>query len=200
MIGFLEGRVLFSDKMQMILSTPGGIGYEIYFSEILPEGETLNLYISSVIRENGHFLYGFRQLKEKKMFELLMDVKGVGPKSSYGILMNLGFEETVRAIAHKEKSILSRAPGIGPKAAAQIILDLGSKINKMMSAEIKINATQNSHGGERESDGEIIQEAIEACRELGFPRENVEPIILRLIKKNSTQQAHQLVHQVLKEI
>ncbi len=211
MIGFLKGEVLFSDGSEAIVGTPSGIGYEVCFSEILTEGADITLYTSHIIRENAQLLYGFRTLREKKLFELLVSVKGVGPKSAYGLLMALGFEQTVGAIQREDKKALSKAPGIGPKAAAQVVLDLGPKIEKvvMYSENYQMGIifpTQQPRAMSKESatawgaDSQIVHEAVMACKELGFKEESIEPIIHRLVQENSIAKPEQLVHLVLKEV
>ena len=59
MIGFLQGNVLFSDGSELVVQTNTGVGYQVYHHKIIPEGASLNLYISHVIRENSQELYGF---------------------------------------------------------------------------------------------------------------------------------------------
>ncbi|MDC1175713.1 Holliday junction ATP-dependent DNA helicase RuvA, partial [Bacteriovoracaceae bacterium] len=131
MIGHLKGEVLFSDGIETLIQTPMGVGYQVYLNEVLTEGAEASVYISHVIKEASEELYGFKNLREKKLFEILISVKGVGPKSAYILLNALGVEQIVSAIQFDNKKALTAAPGIGPKAAAQILLDLSSKIEKI---------------------------------------------------------------------
>ena len=92
MIGHLQGKVLFSDGVEVVMLTSSGVGYQIYFAKVLRERSIHSLYISHVIKEASEELYGFDTLREKKLFESLLSVKGVGPKSAYALIRALGFE------------------------------------------------------------------------------------------------------------
>ena len=131
MIGVLSGKVLFSDGQEIIVLTKTGLGYQAYCCHILPEGGETALYVSHVIRENSEDLYCFRNLREKKLFELLTTVKGVGPKSAFNLVSKIDTEEIISAVVSDQKRILTRVSGVGAKAASQIVLDLQQKIKKV---------------------------------------------------------------------
>jgi len=114
MIGFLMGKVLFSDNTEVILLTGDGVGHQVYFSGILPEGSEASIYISHVIKEGSQELFGFRSLKEKKFFELLIGVKGVGPKSAFSLMASLNINMIINSILYEDKKTLTKAPGVGP--------------------------------------------------------------------------------------
>ena len=131
MIGHLQGVVLFSDGQELILQTPAGVGHQIFFGQILPEGKLVSLYISHIIKENAQELYGHQNLRAKKLFELLLTVNGIGPKSAYALISRLSTEQLINAVMLEQKKVLSSVPGIGPKASSQIVLDLAHKIQKI---------------------------------------------------------------------
>ena len=83
MIGHIQGEVLFSDGHEVILLTNSGIGYQIFCNQVHAEGRQASIYIAHVIKEGLEDLYGFGDLRSKKLFEMLNSVKGVGPKSAY---------------------------------------------------------------------------------------------------------------------
>lgn len=128
MIGYLVGEVLFSDGKELIIKTNDGIGYQIYMSGLLVEGSLAEVFVSHVFKDAGQELFGFETLREKKLFELLCSVKGVGPKSAYSLISALGSETIIQSVQLENKKVLTKAPGVGAKAAAQICLDLGDKI------------------------------------------------------------------------
>lgn len=220
MIGFISGKVIFSDGNEIIIQCPSGIGYQIFFNKVLPESKMVSLFISHVIKEASQDLYAFHSLREKKLFEMLMSVKGVGPKSAYALTTHLGIDQICNAIAFDDKKMISKAPGIGPKAAAQVILDLSNKISKikMYSHNKKvvidnldeIDITSSDLEGEQigfndlisETDNslKIIDETLVACKELGFKESNIMPLISELMGKNEIIKSEQLVHLVLKNI
>jgi holliday junction DNA helicase RuvA len=143
MIGFLSGMIIFSDGIEAIVQTAGGQGFQVYFSKVLIEGQTASMFIAHVIREDAETLFGFSSLRSKKLFEMLLSVKGIGPKSAYGLISTLSVDEIINAIKTENKSILTKVSGLGNKGASQIILDLSSKIDrvKMYSAELVTNST-----------------------------------------------------------
>ncbi len=131
MIGHIQGHVLFSDGTETILETTSGIGYQIYYNRVLPEGSVAALYISHIVKENAEELYGFHSLRAKKLFEMLLTVKNIGPKSAFALMRALNVKDICSAILLDNKKVLTSAPGVGPKAAAQMILDLQTKIQKV---------------------------------------------------------------------
>jgi holliday junction DNA helicase RuvA len=230
MIGFLKGKVLFSDGRELIMATPSGVGYQIFFNDILVEGSTLCLYISHIIRENSEDLYGFFDLRSKKMFELLIGVKGVGPKSAYTLLTGMGTERIINSIQAEDKKAISSVKGIGPKASAQIILDIAKKVYMIRSYSNKrpwpstdyevgedaqldnLNIASTSQNKDveinaqnEESDdlhlkNEILHEALLACKELGFNESKVVPLAQEILAQHKINKTEQLVHLVLKGI
>jgi Holliday junction DNA helicase RuvA len=220
MIGFLYGEVLFSDGNEIILQTPAGVGYQVNYNKVLVEGSKAAIYVSQIISENAHTLYGFSSLRTKKLFEMLLTVSGIGGKSAYALICSLGVNEIITAVTMESKSTLTKAPGIGNKSAAQIILDLSGKIDrvKMYSDSIKTLTThapllQMSLSETVESEAyietpiaskvnqhEILNDALMACKELGFKEDKVIPIAQKILAQNLITKPEQLIHLVLKEI
>lgn len=132
MIGYLVGEVIFSDGKELILKTKDGIGHQVFMKSLFVEGSLAEIFVSHIFRETGQELFGFQTLREKKLFELLNSVKGVGPKSSYALLSSLGADTIIQSVQMENKKVLTKAPGVGAKAAAQICLDLGNKIQKVL--------------------------------------------------------------------
>ena len=143
------------------------------------------LYLSHVVREHAHDLYAFRSLRDKKMFEMLTQVKGVGPKSAYSLVMALGAHAVAQAVALEDKGQLAKAHGVGLKAASQIILDLAKNIHKIRMYSDKpctLEGPTNEMPGGKDLEtpntspsDNILQEALLACRELGLREEHIIP-------------------------
>ncbi len=216
MIGFVTGEVLFSDGNEVILQTVSGIGYQVFYNKVLAEGTEAGLFISHIIKEDSQTMYGHHSLRAKKLFEMLLTVKGIGPKSAYGLISNIGVNEIINAVNLEAKATLTKVPGLGTKGAAQIILDLTGKIdrvkmytdarkvvkNKSMNAsfvsttfadEEVVLVNQNNHH-------EILNDTLMACKELGFKEEKIISIAQRILGANQISKAEQLIHLVLKEI
>lgn len=217
MIGFLSGTVVFSDGQDLILNTASGVGYQIFCQQVLAEGSRATLYISHVIKEASQELYGFSNLREKKLFELLTTVKGVGPKSAYSMLSNLGGENIITAVMMENKALLKKAPGVGDKAASQLILDLKSKIAKakmyssaltkweevvapIAAENVQVTMPELVEAAPVTNQNQIIQDALMACKELGFKEDKIIPLAQKIMNEANIQRAEQLVHLVLKEV
>lgn len=198
MIGYLEGKIRSISENKILLQTEMGMGYEVFFLHATEKMQKISLYISSVIRETEHTLYGFFQEQDKKMFELLLGVNGVGPKSAYSLVATLQAQGVYDAIIFEKKDLLKKAPGIGPKAAAQIILDLKNKISGLQKsyAPLPENAAKNQNSFLPEN--ALMFESLDALKGLGFPEEQVIPKIQALLEQGSYQDSATLIKDVLK--
>ena len=222
MIGLIQGEVIFSDGFEIILLTNSGTGHQIYFQHVLPEGSKAAIFISHIVREASEELFGFRSLREKKMFELLTTVKGVGPKSAFSLISCLGVASVVDAVMLDNKKVLQKAPGVGAKAASQMILDLSGQVAKIKMYSAKTFAPKIADGSfsgetgkisfeysEEEIETEvqlqvydevILKDTLLACKELGFKEDKITPLAQRILSENQITRAEQLVHLVLKEV
>jgi len=127
MISYLKGKIIYRGKNFIILQT-GNIGYKVFIMSTLDlVKEELELFTYLNVREDALTLYGFSTYEELELFEILISVTGVGPKSGLGI-MSLSDPSTIKfAIAKGDSSILTRVSGIGKKTAERIILELRNK-------------------------------------------------------------------------
>ena len=116
-----------------IVVEAGGIGWNILVPlsvlDRLPRiGEELKIYTSFQVREDAMTLYGFFNSQDRKMFNQLLGVNGIGPKAALGILSALQPDDLRMAILSEDAKAIARAPGIGPKTAKRVILDLKDRI------------------------------------------------------------------------
>ncbi len=130
MISFLRGRVLDKDKKSIILLV-GDIGYKIilgdrHFEKVKEDGE-IEMYIYHQQREDAVNLYGFEHKGRLDLFNELISVSGVGPKSALHLLDLLGVQEIQSAIGNNRPDILAKAPGLGKKTAERIIVEMKNK-------------------------------------------------------------------------
>jgi Holliday junction DNA helicase RuvA len=194
MIGYLSGMVLASDEAKMILKTTTGIGYEVFYNRFSQTGEEKEIFITHIVRENSQTLFGFDSIEEKRIFELLLDVNGVGPKSAYSLVANLGVKALVNAICLDNKKALKQAPGVGPKAAAQIILSLKDKVQKLM-LETPLQTNKVIVNDENK----LLHDTLLACKELGFNEAMVLPKIQTLMESGEITKPEQMIKQLLQE-
>lgn len=116
----------------------GGVGYLLNVSlntlACLKVGERAKLYVSESIREDSFELYGFFGKSEKKCFDMLVGVSGVGPKAALSILSSSTPEALAMAVINGDERALTVAPGIGKKIAQRVILELKDKLAKENAA------------------------------------------------------------------
>ena len=217
MIGSIEGSVIYQNDTHAIIKTNSGVGYKVAFSKrTLNKGIMTSLFTAQTFRENGQDLYGFETAKDLEVFELLCSVKGVGAKSAFSLVNSLGCKNVLNAITFENKKLLSTAPGIGNKAASQIILDLQSKLPKLTwihsvegeeikgsdinlgESEIKMN--QDLVDLSNKNNDLFVQDALMACKDLGFKESEVLPVINTVINKGNVSSSEELVQMVLKGI
>jgi holliday junction DNA helicase RuvA len=132
MIAHLRGKLLAKHPNQAILET-SGVGYDVAisiptFSELPAVGSEIALHIHTHVREDALNLYGFLRLEEKRLFEKLLSVSGIGPKLAITILSGMPADEMVGAIRGGDVARLTRIPGIGKKTAERMVLELRDKL------------------------------------------------------------------------
>jgi len=129
MIYAIKGKVFEKIDGKIALLTNSGIIYEINVSllsfSLIEENEEKIFYITEIIKENEYTLYGFLDKNEKKLFDSLIKINGVGPKAALGIISTLTPEEFISAIKTQDINTLKKVPGIGPKTAKRILVEMG---------------------------------------------------------------------------
>jgi len=138
MIATLEGKVLEKIGVTVVMSCNGiGYGVLVPFEDFgaLHPGERAKLYIHESIRENAHDLFGFRSKEAKALFEQLLSVKGIGPKTALSILSVASVAQVRRAIAEGDIKFISQAVGVGKKAAERVVVDLKDKVGLLAAQD-----------------------------------------------------------------
>ena len=139
MIAFIKGRLASKSADRVIVETPGGVGYEVVVPlgvmEKLPaSGAEVTLATELVVREDGWALYGFLDESERRFFQRVTSISGVGPKIGIALMSSLGVERGARALREKNIGLLSSVSGIGKKTAERLALELGEKVEDFMEA------------------------------------------------------------------
>lgn len=132
MIAMLSGKVVHAGSDRLIVET-GGIGFEVLVPlNVLNEAnksEQIKLFTHLHVREDAMVLYGFLTAAEKKAFEQLNSVSGIGPKTALGILSALPAERLAAIIRGGDTAALKGIPGVGPKTAGRLVLELQGKFD-----------------------------------------------------------------------
>ena len=140
MIAHVSGRLAAKHVDRVVVQTPGGVGYEVVVPlgvmERLPAvGEQVTLATELVVREDGWALYGFLDPLERRFFQRLTTVTGVGPRLAVALLSALGAARGARALAERNIGLLSSVSGIGKKTAERLVLELGDKVGEFVGAD-----------------------------------------------------------------
>ncbi len=139
MIAHIRGCLAAKSADRVVVETPGGVGYEVVVPlgvmERLPStGAEITLATELVVREDGWALYGFLEEAERRFFQRLTSISGVGPKIGIALLSALGVERGARALREKNIGLLSSVSGIGRKTAERLALELGEKVEEFTEA------------------------------------------------------------------
>jgi len=140
MIGWLAGKLLGYDRDRVIVDV-NGVGYQAAVSagvirNKVKIGEDIRLFIYTHVREDQLTLFGFSGLEEKQMFELLLSVSGVGPKSALAVVSRGNPEEVREAVAGADVEFFKSVSGLGKKTAQRIIVDLKSKLGDVKELDL----------------------------------------------------------------
>ena len=182
MIAHLRGRLLSKTPGQAIVEC-GGVGYDVSisvptFSALPAEGAEVSLFINTQVREDAIALFGFLQRDEKRLFERLITVSGIGPKLGITVLSGLPAASLVASIRGGDHAQLTRIPGIGKKTAERVVLELKDKLDDLGG---DTPATGNSFHA-----GPIADDVLSALTNLGYRREAAQKAIEAAIAKHES--------------
>ncbi|MFC5790661.1 Holliday junction branch migration protein RuvA [Agromyces tardus] len=131
MISSLRGRVLSASGSTLVIEV-GGVGFRVNATPALVlasrEGQELFVHTTLVVREDSLTVFGFATLDELEVFELLIGVTGVGPKSALGVLSVMSPEQVAVAVQRDDDAAFRKVSGIGPKTAKLIAVSLAGKL------------------------------------------------------------------------
>lgn len=137
MISYLRGRVLAKSLNHFTLDVHD-VGYQVFAGEAflneLKTGEAAEVFIHHQVREEASDLYGFKNAEDLELFELLLTVSGIGPKSALGILSIAAAADIKEAIVRGDANLLTKVSGIGKKTAERAVLELKTKIGRTSGA------------------------------------------------------------------
>ena len=183
MYAYIKGTLEEKAKDSIVIET-AGIGYKIYISEktmmTLGElGEKIKIYTHYHVREDNISLYGFTSNEELKMFELLLQVSGIGAKTAITMLSNITPSQFALAVISNDIKELVKIPGIGTKSAQRMILELKDKLKVENAIEEKSETKSDEI-----SNVEAINEATQALQILGYNKAEIKRVFEKIQLKN----------------
>jgi Holliday junction DNA helicase RuvA len=177
MIAHLCGKLIHKEPGQAIVEA-AGVGYDVTisvptFTALPPVGTETSLHIHTQVSEDQIALFGFLEREEKRLFERLITVSGVGPKLAIKMLSGLSPDRTVQAIRGQDHAQLTRIPGVGKKLAERLVVELKDKLD-----DFAVAPTQTSVAGP------AVDDVLSALVNLGYQRPAAEKAIEQAIAKD----------------
>mgnify|MGYP000942519211 CR=1 FL=1 len=170
-----------------------GVGYQVVFANPYRLQDSLKkqikVLVQQVVREDSITLYGFISSEERELFQRLISVSGIGPKSAMSILANDDTEGFVNAVESGNVTYLTKFPGVGKKTAQQIILDLKGKFEALPEETTKAVVSTNQA---------TLEEAKEALLGLGYSAKEITKIWKSLEAKSLEAAAPSTTQEALK--
>jgi Holliday junction DNA helicase RuvA len=201
-ISQVSGTLLSKELDRVQLMTAGGVAYELTIPlgvyESLPRGgEPCTLHTYVVVKEDAWQLFGFASAFERKVFQRVLDAKGVGPALAIGLLSALSAERLVRAIRERDIATLQGAPRVGRKKAEQLILDLAEKMDDLLPDM----ARGGAHGRSDMGAGPVPEDAVRALVSLGYAAPDAERAVKAAIdSRGQGMSAPDLIREALKKV
>ena len=185
MIGFLRGTAISSNEHSLLLDV-SGVGYRVHaplpLLVSITKDQKISLYIHTHVREDQLTLYGFKDELDLFLFEKLIGVSGIGPKSALAMLSVHSPASVADAVEREDAQALSHTPGVGKKTAEKIILELRGKLSHLV--------------GTKETD--TTYEVRLALETLGYSSKEIHDVIQKLNTKNKTTSA--LIKEALSQL
>ena len=199
MIEYIKGILTELNPTEAVIEA-AGVGYDIaitlptYSALVGQEEKEAKLFVTEVIREDTHELYGFVVRAERQLFELLMTVSGVGAATARMIMSAFSAEELRMLIATGNAKGMAKVKGLGPKTAQRIIVDLKDKAIKL---DLGGDPTEIPML-DVEADSGVKAEAVSALTMLGFATNASAKAVDKILKADPTQTVEAVIREALK--
>ena len=193
MYEYLNGELAYILPTAIVIDVHG-VGYQVVFANPYRLQDSLKkqikVLVQQVVREDSITLYGFISYEERELFQRLISVSGIGPKSAMSILANDDTDGFVNAVESGNVTYLTKFPGVGKKTAQQIILDLKGKFEALPEETTKAVVSTNQA---------TLEEAKEALLGLGYSAKEITKIwkSLEAAAPSTTQEALKVAFKLL---
>jgi holliday junction DNA helicase RuvA len=200
-ISQVTGSLARKDIDRVEVMTTGGVGYELVIPlgvyESLPRlGEPCTLHTYLVVKEDGWQLFGFASAFERRVFQRVLDAKGVGPALAIGMMSALSADRLVRAIREKDIATLQGVPRVGRKKAEQLILDLSEKMD-----DLAAGGGAGLSGRLEGVGGGASEDAVRALVSLGYSSADAERAVKAALDAGgSSRSAPDLIRDALAKV
>ena len=203
MIAHLSGTLLAKHATSVVVDV-GGVGYEVTIpvTTFYDLGETntpVRLQIYTHVREEALQLFGFRTLRERELFTLLISVSGIGPKSAVAMLSGMSADEIVTAIRQSNYARITSIPGVGRKTAERLVIELRDKMAALSSPALE---EQIAAGGPTaaQSEDALREDTLAALLQLGFPKPAADKAINGAMQEGGDLSVETLLRRSLRQL
>lgn len=187
MINRLRGKLIEKQPPFLLLEMGNAFTYEVQasmhtFYQLPALGEEIMLYTQFIVREDGHYLYGFSDPQERALFSQLLKVNGVGPKVALGILSKIESSELIACVEQQDIVTLQRVPGIGKKTAERLLIEMRDRLRGIVNngAHTSITTVDDKTNISRQ----YQQDAISALVALGYKHQEANRAVLKIKADN----------------
>ena len=178
MFDYIKGTLIQASPSSAIIDIQG-LGYRLQiplnnFSKLPQLGSAILFYLSLIIREDSHKFFGFLTQQERDLFEILIGISGIGPKTALALIGHMEIAELQAAIAGGNIALVCKIPGIGKKTAERLIVEMRDKV---------FSSSSNSHTASKDQEPGIISDAINALVNLGYNLSQAQKAVKASIAK-----------------
>jgi len=198
MYAYIRGKLIESDPSGAVVDV-NGVGYEIKisagcFSRLPQAGESVQLFTSFVVRENSQALYGFLSSAERDLFDVLLNVSGIGPKLALSLVGHMTLTDLQAAVGQGNAKAISRVPGVGKKTAERLIVEMRDKLPNMFHktvSELAVSLPADSRS----------QDITGALVNLGYNQAQAQKAAQKILKTHGdTEDLSVLIRESLKVV
>jgi Holliday junction DNA helicase RuvA len=195
MIAHLTGTLIEKDIQRLVVDV-AGVGYEVQvplstFYAVGEVGARVALRVHTHVREEALQLFGFSTLLERRLFERLIAVNGVGPKLALAVLSGIEPADLVRAIRQGDLARLTRIPGVGRKTAERLVVELKDRLPDADAGGVTSAASDS---------GDVRDDVLSALLNLGYQRASVETGVDKVLRTTDARDFEAVLRAVLKAL
>ncbi|MBK2126548.1 Holliday junction branch migration protein RuvA [Francisella tularensis] len=187
MISFIKGVLIEKDPTALLIDV-NGIGYEVFvpmttFYTLGDIDSQVSLYTHFIVREDAQQLYGFKSKVDKKVFQELIKVNGIGARTAIAILSGMDSKTLLHCIENKDYALLATVPGIGKKTAERLVVEIYDKLLKMANeiyAQTSGTTTTSQDSQAQQAPTSVVlansifNESVDALLALGYKQKDAE--------------------------
>lgn len=175
----------------------GGLAYRLSiplstYTRLPSTGSSVQLFLSLIIREDAHTLYAFSLKEERDLFEILISISGIGPKTAAGIIGHMPIASFQKAIASADTRLLSKLPGIGKKTAERLVIEMRDKFKNVKQTSRSSLALSQEEG--------VAGDAINALIHLGYLATDADKAVEHALKEHDEKDLGRLITAALRHV